>query len=65
MKNRFGLFCGISLVVVDGRECGLSPGKTACTGTNVMIYKIEHERMMQGHPHPMPPEGILFSSPRK
>ena len=63
MKNRFGLFCGISLSVlvtlgaVSAQEKQPAPDR-------IMIEKVEHEGLVQGHPHPMPPGGdfVFFAS---
>jgi len=62
MKNRFGLFGGISLMVVMSGSV-ISAQEKQPAPDNVMIYKFEQERMMQEHP-PMPPGGdvVFFAS---
>jgi hypothetical protein len=69
MKNRFGLFGGIglavvvSLSVISAQE--RQPAPERVIQERAMIDKIEHERMMQEHPHPpMPPGGdfVFFAS---
>lgn len=63
MKNRFGLFCGISLLVL-GNLSVVSAQEKHPAPERVMIDKIEHEGILQGHPHPMPPGGdvVFFAS---
>lgn len=63
MKNRFGLFCGISLVVLMSLSV-ISAQERQPAPENVMVYKIEQERMLQEHPHQMPPGGdfVFFAS---
>lgn len=63
MKNRFGLLGGIALAVVSLSV--ISAQERQPLPERVMIDKIEHERLMQEHPHPpMPPGGdfIFFAS---
>lgn len=63
MKNRFGLFCGVSLVVLMSLGVVLAQERQPAP-ENVMVYKIEQERMIQGHQHPMPVGGdfVFFGS---
>ena len=48
MKNRFGLFGGISLAVMMSVSV-ISAQERQPAPDNVMFYKIEQERMMQEH----------------
>lgn len=63
MKNRFGLFCGISLSVLVSLGLVSAQEKQPALD-RIMIEKIEHEGLVQGHPHPMPPGGdfVFFAS---
>lgn len=64
MKNRFGIFGGIamalvvSLSVISGQERQPTPERVPerVLPERVVIDKIEHERIMQEHPH-SPPHG--------
>jgi len=57
MKNSFGLFCGISLLVLMSLSV-ISAQERQPAPERLVIDKIEHERMLQEHPHPpMPPGG--------
>ena len=57
MKNRFGLFSGIALAALVSLSVISAQERTPAPDP-VIIDKIEHERMMQEHPHPpMPPGG--------
>jgi hypothetical protein len=62
MKNRFGLFGGISLVVVMSVSV-ISAQERQPAPDNVMIYKFEQDRTMPEHP-PMSPGGdfVFFAS---
>lgn len=59
MKNRFGIFCGISLALltslsmVSGQEKQPAPER-------VMLDKIEHERLFQEHPQITPGGDFVF-----
>lgn len=63
MKNRFGLFCGISLSVLVSLGAVSAQDKQPAP-ERIMIEKIEHEGILQGHPHPIPQGGdfVFFAS---
>jgi len=63
MKNRLGLLIGISLSLVVSLSA-VSAQEKQPAPERIMIDKIEHQGILQGHPHPMPQGGdfVFFAS---
>ena len=63
MNNRFGLIFGISLSFLGGVGV-VSAQEGHPAADRITIEKIEHGRILQEHPHPMPPGGdvVFFAS---
>lgn len=64
MKNRFGILGGIALAVAVSLSV-ISAQERQPAPERIVIDKMEHEKMMQEHPHPPMPHGgdvIFFAS---